>query len=123
MIHLRKSACSGDCHQCAGCGAAEETLILTADNPAGAKPGQTVRITAATGPVLKAAAILYLLPVALLIAGYLLLMPKGIGGWGGGIGFLLGIALIWLYDRKVASKKKIQYTITDILSDMSEQRG
>lgn len=115
MIHIRQSACSGDCHKCSGCGAAKETLTLTAENPIGAKPGQLVRITASSGPVLKAAAILYLLPIALLIAGYLLFMPKQLAGWGGGIGFGLGLMLVWLYDRKVAAKQKTQYTITTIL--------
>ena len=115
VIHIRQSACSGDCHKCSGCGAAKEQLLLTVQNPIGAKPGQTVRISASSGPVLKAAAILYLMPIALLIAGYLLLMPFGSGGWGGGIGFGLGVLLVWLYDRKVASKQKTEYTITAIL--------
>lgn len=115
VIHIRQSACSGDCHKCSGCGAAKETLMLTAQNPIGAKPGDLVRINASSGPVLKAAAILYLLPVALLIGGYLLLMPKGLGLLGSGIGFLLGILLVCLYDRKVASKQNTEYTITAIL--------
>lgn len=89
--------------------------MLTAQNPIGAKPGDLVRINASSGPVLKAAAILYLLPVALLIGGYLLLMPKGLGLLGSGIGFLLGILLVCLYDRKVASKQNTEYTITAIL--------
>ena len=38
----RKSACSGDCHKCAGCGAVEQTLRLTADNPLGAQKGDIV---------------------------------------------------------------------------------
>ena len=121
VIHVRKSACSGDCHNCSGCGAAKETLTLTAENPIGAKPGQMVRITSETAPVLKAAMILYLLPIALLIAGYLLLMSQNLGLWGAGIGFLLGVLIVWIYDRKVAAKQKNQYTITAILS--GEDKG
>lgn len=116
VIHIRQSACSGDCHKCSGCGAAKETLKLTVQNPVAAKPGDLVRINASSGPVLKAAAILYLLPIALLIGGYLLLMPKGLGGWGSGIGFFVGILLVWFYDRKVASKQNTEYTITAILA-------
>ena len=28
VLHIRQSACSGDCHQCAGCGAAEGIAYL-----------------------------------------------------------------------------------------------
>lgn len=90
-------------------------MILTVKNPVGAKPGQLVCITAGSGPVLKAAAVLYLLPIGLLIAGYLLLMAYGLGWLGGFFGFLLGGLLVWLYDRKVAAKQNTEYTITAIL--------
>ena len=33
VIHVRESACSGDCHKCSGCGAAKESILLTAENP------------------------------------------------------------------------------------------
>ena len=26
VIHFRQSACSGDCHRCSGCGAAQEAI-------------------------------------------------------------------------------------------------
>ena len=31
VMHLRQSACSGDCHKCSGCGAAQETIFLKAE--------------------------------------------------------------------------------------------
>ena len=33
VIHVRESACSGDCHKCSGCGAAKETVLIKAKNP------------------------------------------------------------------------------------------
>ena len=39
VIRTRESACSGDCHKCAGCGAQQETMILTVHNPIDAKAG------------------------------------------------------------------------------------
>ena len=63
VIHVRESACSGDCHKCSGCGAAKEAIILEAKNPIGAKAGDLVTIESETGPVLKAAAVMYLLPM------------------------------------------------------------
>ena len=62
VIHVRESACSGDCHKCSGCGAAREAVLLTADNPIGARRGDLVKVESATAPVLKAAAVLYVLP-------------------------------------------------------------
>ena len=110
---LRQSACSGDCHKCAGCGAVEQTLLVEARNPICAAPGDSVVLSTRTGPVLAAAAVLYLLPPVLFLAGYLagaLLLERG--GIGGCCGFLLGLLLAVIYDRRVAGKRKIEYTIT-----------
>lgn len=111
VLCLRQSACSGDCHKCAGCGAVEQKLLITAQNPIGAKPGETVRLRSESGPVLLGAAILYLIPLFLFLTGYLLLYNRDLGFWGGLAGFVIGVLLAVVYDRKVAKKKKPQYTI------------
>ena len=108
---LRQSACSGDCHQCSGCGAVEQTMIFTARNPIGARPGDTVTVESATGPVLKAAAMLYMLPLVLFIAGYLVGMQWNLGALIGGLAFVLSIVLVVAYDRFVMQKKNTVYTI------------
>ena len=108
---LRQSACSGDCHKCSGCGAVEQTMIFTAQNPIGAKPGDMVTVESATGPVLQAAAMLYLLPLVLFIAGYLIGMQWGLGGLVGALAFVLSIVLVVVYDRLVMKKKNSVYTI------------
>ena len=108
---LRQSACSGDCHKCSGCGAVEQTMIFTAQNPIGAKPGDMVTVESATGPVLQAAAMLYLLPLVLFIAGYLIGMQWGLGGLVGALAFVLSIVLVVAYDRLVMKKKNTVYTI------------
>lgn len=113
VIHLRQSACSGDCHKCAGCGAAAEAILLNAENPIGARAGDTVFIRSETGPVLKAAAVLYMAPLVLFFLGYLLgELAWGRGALAGGLAFLAGICLAVLYDRKVVKKEKTAYTIT-----------
>jgi len=111
VMYIRESACSGDCHKCSGCGAAKETILFTAQNPIGAKPGELVVVESASGPVLKAAAVLYMLPLVLFIAAYLLGMQWGIGGLLGALAFAAGIALVIAYDRLVMSKKNTVYTI------------
>lgn len=113
VICIRESACSGECHKCSGCGAAQETLVFEAENPIGAKAGELVTISSASGPVIKAAAMLYVVPLVLFFVGYWI----GAAAWARGalvgcIGFAFGIALAVLYDRKVMRHQKTVYTIT-----------
>ena len=113
VMHVRQSACSGDCHQCAGCGAAQETMILTAQNPIGATEGDLVMVEAASAPVLKAAAVVYILPLLLFFAGYLAgSLLWGRGGLVGCLAFVLSMGASILYDRVSAGKRKTVYTIT-----------
>ncbi len=112
VIRIRESACSGDCHKCSGCGAAKQTMLLTARNLIDAKPGDLVVLSSETKTVLKAAAVLYLVPLFLFLLGYLLgesLLEMG--AVLGIAGLLLGLAVVKIYDRALA-KKDIAYTIT-----------
>lgn len=118
VIHIRESACSGDCHKCSGCGAAKEAVLLTADNPIGARRGDLVKVESATGPVLKAAVVLYVIPLILFFLGYYL----GATLWDVGaliacLGFVLGVVLVVVYDRKVVKKANLGYTITGFTGD------
>lgn len=112
VMHIRESACSGDCHKCSGCGAAKEAITLKARNPVNAKVGDRVKINSETGPVLRAAAVLYVLPLVLFFLGYALGATMGYGALIGCAGFAVGIAFVVLYDRKVSQKEKTEYTIT-----------
>lgn len=118
VIHIRESACSGDCHKCSGCGAAKETMLLEAQNPIGARAGDLVVVKSETGPVMKAVGIFYVLPLVLFFLGFWL------GDlWGNlsvltaCVGFALGIGLAVVYDRKVAQKQNLIYTITGFAGD------
>ena len=126
-VHIRQSACSGDCHKCSGCGTAQQTLLLRVDNPIGAAPGDLVTITGQTASVLKAAAVLYLLPLGLFFLGYLTAFVLGYSGalWGG-IAFGLSICLIFAYDRRMAKQKTILYTVTAFAGEnrkKTEEKG
>ncbi len=113
VMHIRESACSGDCHKCAGCGAAKETLLLEAKNAINAKVGDLVKIESETGPVLKAAVVLYMLPIVLFFAGYALGEALWqLGALIGCLSFALSIGIIVFYDRKVVKKQDVIYTIT-----------
>lgn len=127
VVCVRESACSGDCHKCSGCGAAKETILLTADNPIGAGVGDLVNLRSETGPVLKAAAVLYMMPLVLFFAGYAAGAALGLSGaLFGGLSFVLSIALIIVYDRRMAKQDKTIYTITGFAADTlhkSAKRG
>ena len=113
VIHIRESACSGDCHKCSGCGAAKETILLEAKNQLGAKPGELVMIESETGPVLQAALVMYMLPMVLFFAGYALGdLLFGAGALMGALSFAASIGIAVLYDRKVLKKKGTEYIIT-----------
>lgn len=116
VIHVRESACSGDCHKCSGCGAAKETMLLKAANPIGAARGDLVKLESATGPVLKAAAVIYLLPMMLFFVGYFVgdaVFRRG--ALVGCVAFVAAIALAVLYDRKIGKADKTGYTITEFV--------
>ena len=112
VMHVRESACSGDCHKCSGCGAAKETIVLEAKNPIGAKTGDLVKIESESGPVLKAAAVLYLMPLIMFFAGYALGALWNLGALVGCLSFALSICLVVIYDRRVAQRRETVYTIT-----------
>ena len=118
VIVIRESACSGDCHKCSGCGAAKETLLITARNPIGADRGDLVTVSSESAPVLKAATVLYVVPLVLFFLGYALGASLGVaGGLCACLGFVLGIVLVVAYDRRFARNVNTEYTITGYAGD------
>ena len=118
VLLVRESACSGDCHKCSGCGAAKETMLFEAANPIGARRGDIVKVESATGPVMKAAMVLYVIPLVLFFLGYYLgTLPGNYGALGGCLGFALGVAIVVVYDRTVVKKSNLGYTITAFAGD------
>ena len=118
VLIVRESACSGDCHKCSGCGAAKETVVVNAQNLIGASRGDLVKVESATGPLMKAVMVLYVLPLILFFLGYYLGSLAGnFGALGGGLGFALGVAVVILYDRAVGKKNNLGYTITAFAGD------
>ena len=76
-------------------------------------------IASASGPVLRGAAVLYMIPLILFFAGYLAgLYLWGRGALAGVAAFALGVGLAVVYDRR-AAKRKTVYTITGFGADRS----
>lgn len=111
VLLIRESACSGDCHKCSGCGAAKQTLLVTAQNPIDARVGELVRLRSDTAPVMKGAMVLYILPLVLFFIGYAIGALWSLGALVGCLAFLLGIGCAVAYDRLVSARQKPVYTI------------
>ena len=119
IIHVRASACSGDCHECAGgCTAAKETMLIEADNPIGAHVGDFVRMESDTKTVMAAVLVMYVLPLVLFFAGYALGAWLGIsGGLAGCAGFVLGLLIAIAEDRRQQKNQTTIYTLVGYAAD------
>ncbi|MBR6825363.1 MAG: SoxR reducing system RseC family protein [Oscillospiraceae bacterium] len=106
----RESACSGDCHKCAGCGAVTQTLQIRARNLIGARKGDKVYFESATGTVLWAAVLVYLMPILGFFLGYFVGVCIDATVLCGAVGFLLGwLPALW-YNRLVKKRPPV-YTL------------
>ena len=112
----RKSACGHDCEECAGCGVTGAAVLARAANPIGARVGQKVVVQSETSKMLGIVALVYLIPVALFLIGYVtmaFLTPNVAIQYGVAIaGFFIGIAFAILYDRKLKERGGLTFTIT-----------
>ena len=114
----RRSACSGDCDSCHGCAHQTEVLTVIARNDIGAQPGDTVQVESETGRVLRLALLLYIMPMVLMFAGYLL--PFAHGNWKvlaafAGLGVGIGICVI--YSAYMKRKNEMTFRITYVLKN------
>ncbi len=102
----RPSACGGNCASCGGC--ADSRVLAVADNRFGASLGEEVVIEGAARRLIAMTAMVYLLPLALLAAGWglseLLWQRPGPGA---AVGLALGIAAVVLYGRRQAKQPPV----------------
>lgn len=96
-----------DCQNCGSC-PGDQAMIVTAENPIGAEPGDTVTFEIREQHVLKAAFVVYALPLILAFLGaWLGTAAAPLLHWGtestqiafGIAGFVLAVVIIKWYDR------------------------
>lgn len=112
----RISACGENCAMCGGCADPRAFVTVAALNKAGANRGDKVIVSSGTGKIMKAAAIVYLVPLILFFLMYFtssLLFDSG-AMLAGGVGFVAGILVMWLYNRRVNKTGEITFTVTEI---------
>lgn len=111
----RKSACGHDCEECAGCGVSGAAVHARARNPIGARPGQKVVVESSTRKMLGIVVLVYAIPVALFLMGYLGAFFLGAGAavqyTAAAAGFLLGILAAIRYDRRLRAQGGLSFTI------------
>ena len=111
----RKSACGHDCEECAGCGVSGVSVYARALNTVGAKPGEKVVVESDTKKMLKIISFVYLIPVVLFLAGYLVtlaLTDSVAAQYAAAVaGAVLGILLAFWYDRLVKDRGGVSFTI------------
>lgn len=110
----RSTACGGNCGSCESCIFQSELKTL-AYNRIHAKPGQSVVIESKSSKIFKAAALVYIMPLILLISAYALAYAAGAGE---GIciicsflGLLLGAGILVLSQKKRKNQDAITYEI------------
>lgn len=117
----RVSACGHDCARCGG-GCSEmvktDPVVVLANNPLCARPGDRVVVESSTGSILGFAAVVYLLPLVLFFAGYFIACALGAGeaaalGCGGAC-FVLSVVIAVAVDRRTRSRRRELFSIVAI---------
>ena len=114
---FQESACGHDCENCGVCGSRRK-LTVEAGNPLRAVPGDLVIVETGTGKVIRAAALVYVLPLITLllgcVLGYALRLGEGIQALLGIAGLVLGGAAAVLINRFIRRDRPLEYTIIDV---------
>lgn len=114
----------GDCKNCGAC-PGDKAMVVDAENSLGAKPGQRVCFEIKEVNMLKAAFVVYILPLAAVFIGVLIggLLAKKNIQWnttfeviGGIIGFILSVIYIKFFDKAANKNEKMRPVITRIVS-------
>lgn len=114
----RKSACGHDCASCGGCGAPLERIQAVAINSVGAKVGDMVTVEGENKQIMRMAAIVYTLPLALFFVFFIVASLCGLGeGAAGAIGcagILVGAAAAVAYNKHVKKTGGTPFVIIKI---------
>ncbi len=120
----QKSACGHDCSDCSGVCGAKKTITVLARNPLKAGPGDLVTVETATGRIIRAAALVYLLPLSALLVscllGYILGGSETVQALAGVGGLVLGCAAAVAVNRFIRRDKPLEYTIINIDGEQEE---
>ena len=116
----RTTACGGNCPSCESCIFQSEIKTL-ARNRIQARPGQRVVIATKSGAIFSAAALVYLMPIALMLLSYAAAALLGAGeGTCIAVSFaalLVSALILVLSQRSNKSRKQIQFEIVRLAEE------
>lgn len=114
----RTTACGGNCGSCESC-VFQNELKTPAMNPIHAKPGQKVLIESQSSRIFKAAFLVYIFPLLLFFAGYLISAAfspsEAVRMIASFAGLIAGAMLVVLSQRHIREKDRITFEIVQIL--------
>lgn len=113
---------SESCRGCKLCSLNPGGMMVTeVEDPIGVKGGDRVQVEIPNKDFLKAALVLYFLPVSGLIIGALIgsEFNSQLGIFGGFIGLALSFVFVHYYDRKMGRRKRLHSRITKVLKGSS----
>ena len=120
---VRESACGHDCTSCGGCAMASAPVVADAENCIGAKVGDCVIVETDTTAVIGIAAVVYLFPLALFFALYIMCRVfdagEAVAVISGALGFAAGVLCAVCLNKRVAKKKSVAFKIVSY--DLGEE--
>ena len=123
---VRSGACGENCVSCKGCGEMKNSIRANALNKPGAKPGDIVTVETRSSYILGLGFLLFLLPLVLFAAGYLIGSPfsERLAPLTGFAGLAAGFILLIPANRYAKKKNEQLFEITSIIfrAEESPQR-
>ena len=117
VVVIRGTACGSNCGNCESC-IYQNELHTTAKNTVNAVKGQHVEIESSTKEVYKAEFIIYIIPILLLIIGFIFATVLGASELIGAlVGFVFLIVGAFIIVRTQKNKPGIAFEIVRILYD------
>jgi len=113
----RKSACSGECKDCSGCEA--RPIITSAVADTSVLPGQWVLLSSDHSAVLLGMFAVFILPLILPLAVYLITMQSQFALLFAGIALCIAIILIWFLKK---SKWFLARTMPRVIKILPEEK-
>ena len=117
----RTTACGGNCPSCESCIFQSEIKTL-ARNRIAARPGQRVVIATKSKDIFSAAALVYLMPIALMLLSYALASLAGAGEGlsiaASFLALLVSAVILVLSQRSKKNKNKINFEIIRFMEEV-----
>ncbi len=116
VVVTRTTACGSNCGNCESC-IFQSEIKTVARNLIDAGPGQRVVIESKSSRIFGAALMVYILPMVLALAGYLIVYALGAAEWlcilSSFIGLGIGAVILVVSQRKKMAKDPITFDIVE----------